>query len=210
MHSLPVGANEGFSGRSKLAMPTSLIWECSNSVLHLGQMRIHLGILQLEPVTANKLESTCAMYDTVHQYRTQRNRVRRVLDSRKRGCVPIRHSSVLLLPAADSRLRPVALPAGKIHAGHWPLEETMLTISAMKRFEEAVASRGPAQQILCASNARFWHSGQRCIRLPPAYYRRSRSAPSVRYAKYATTPMIATIVFISTSRPSCAQTVAVE
>jgi hypothetical protein len=39
-------------------MPTSLILDSSNSILHFAQTTIHFGICHLERVTAKTLEST--------------------------------------------------------------------------------------------------------------------------------------------------------
>jgi hypothetical protein len=56
-------------------MPTSIIRECSNSALHLGQIRIQVGICHLERVTAKKLESIHATGATVHLDGTKLNQV---------------------------------------------------------------------------------------------------------------------------------------
>ncbi len=56
-HSWPT-AITGFSGKSKLAIPTSLICECWNSALKFEQIKIHMGIVTSRDVTANELEST--------------------------------------------------------------------------------------------------------------------------------------------------------
>ena len=56
-------------------MPTSITRECSNSVLHLGQIRIQVGIRHLERVTAKKLESIHTVDATVPIERLKNNRV---------------------------------------------------------------------------------------------------------------------------------------
>jgi hypothetical protein len=56
-------------------MPMSLTRECSNSVLHLAQTRIHVGICHLERVTAEKLESIRMTDPTVHPRRAKLNQV---------------------------------------------------------------------------------------------------------------------------------------
>jgi hypothetical protein len=72
---LPVGSNEGFSGSNKRAIPTSEIWECSNSVLQLAQIRTHFGICHLERVTANKLEAPRRLFSTYQIRKLEINRV---------------------------------------------------------------------------------------------------------------------------------------
>jgi hypothetical protein len=79
-------------------MPTSITRECSNSVLHLGQIRIQVGICHLERVTAKKLESIHTTEGTVPIERTKKQ-------------------SGLMRSRTESTFKVLLLPTAKIPEG---------------------------------------------------------------------------------------------